>query len=55
MSKRSDFLSRKHETMDTYKDPLLGKYAFSRIRGNEINHKENKKRKARAKRKATGK
>ncbi len=51
MSRRSDFLSHKHETMDRDNLNSYGR----RIRGNEINHRENKKKKARAKRKLTGK
>lgn len=54
MSRRSDFVSHKHETMDTWRDPW-GRHVYSRRRENEINHKENKKKKARAKRKLTGK
>lgn len=54
MSRRSNFIDRKHETMDTWKDPW-GKHVYSRRRENELNHKLNKKLKARAKRKLTGK
>lgn len=52
MSKRADYVSNKHKTMD--KDNLAS-YSFSRRCDNEVREKDNKKRKARAKRKLTGK
>ena len=51
MSRRSNFIDRKHETMDRDNPQSY----YRRIRENEINHKLNKKLKARAKRKLTGK